>query len=126
MRAPKRAPPAVATAIMAPPWPPQIEPEQPDAAAPPSATPPPAPIASPINVLRWRRALVLIDTRLTCCRSIDCGPLPGLTVSEVSVTLSNLPLTAFDPAMAIRTSVPEETASTLAQLVAGDWAAEVV
>ena len=77
-------------------------------------------------MLRWRSALVLTDTRLTCCRCTDCGPLPGLTVCEVSLTLSNLPLTALHLTIAIRTSVPEEMAPTLAQVVAGDWAAEVV
>ena len=92
MRAPRIAPPAAPPAITAAPCPPQMLPEQPDATAPPMAAPPPAPTASPIQMLLLRRAFVLTDTRVTCCRSMDCGPLPGLTVREVSVTLSNLPL----------------------------------
>jgi hypothetical protein len=45
---------------------------------------------SPINVLRLRRDFDRTETRVTCCRSIDCA----FRVNEVSVTLSNLPVTA--------------------------------
>jgi len=124
MRAPTIAPPAAAPAMRAAPCPPQMLPEQLDAAAPPKPAPPPAPTASPMNVLLLRRAFALTETRVTCCRSMDRGPLPGLKVRGVPVTFSNLPPTALDCAVATRTSVPAGRAWTRLQS-AGGWAAEV-
>jgi hypothetical protein len=75
-------------------------------------------------MLLLRRALVLTETRVISCRSMDCGPLPGLTVREESVTLSNLPVTILDSAVAMRIWVPEERDWTVLQPAAG-WAAAV-
>ena len=67
---------------------------------------------------------VLTETCVICSRSMACGPLPPLTLTELSVTLSSLPVTTLDSANVIRTSVPERSAVTLLQS-ASNWAVAV-
>jgi hypothetical protein len=90
MNVPSTAPAPIALKATAPPCPPQMSLEHAAARTPPKIAPPAAPTESPIKVLRLRRAFDLTETRVTCCGSID----RAFTVNELSVTLSNLPVTA--------------------------------